>query len=56
MHQNALAQEMRNPSLGVARQRRIARRYATETVDKYAVDSIVDEQVIIELKATGKPL
>lgn len=52
VYENALAQEMRESGLSVARQRGIAVRYKGRVVGEYVVDLIVDETVIVELKAT----
>ena len=48
---NALAWELRDIGLTVARQRSIVIRYRDVVVGEYAADLVVEDRVVVELKA-----
>ena len=50
LYENALAQELREGGLAVAQQHGIAVRYHGIVVGEYAVDLLVEERVMVELK------
>jgi GxxExxY protein len=52
VYENALAHELRKAGLAVAQQRGVAVTYDGVIVGDYAVDLLVQETVIVELKAT----
>ena len=52
VYENALAHELRKAGLAVAQQRGVTVTYDGVTVGDYAVDLLVQESVIVELKAT----
>jgi GxxExxY protein len=52
VYENALAHELRKNGLAVAQQQGISVRYDGIVVGEYAVDLLIEEIVIIELKAT----
>jgi GxxExxY protein len=52
VYENALAHELRKAGLAVAQQCGIVVRYDGIVVGEYAVDLLVEEAVIVELKAT----
>jgi GxxExxY protein len=52
VYENALAHELRKAGLAVVQQRGIVVIYDGVTVGEYAVDLLVEETVIVELKAT----
>ena len=52
VYENALAQELRRAGLAVAQQRGVAVTYDGVIVGDYAVDLLIQETVIVELKAT----
>ena len=52
VYENALAHELRKACLTVAQQHGIVVRYDGIIVGEYAVDLLVEESVIVELKAT----
>jgi len=52
VYENALALELRKADLAVAQQRGVAVTYDGVIVGDYAVDLLVQETVIVELKAT----
>ena len=51
MYENALAHELRKAGLSVLQQRGVTVTYDGVIVGDYAVDLLVDEAVIVELKA-----
>jgi GxxExxY protein len=53
VYENALAHEMRKRGLGVVQQRGIVVFYDDVIVGEYAADLLVEDQVIVELKAVG---
>ena len=52
VYENALAHELRKAGLAVAQQRGVTVTYDGVTVGDYAVDLLVQESVIVALKAT----
>jgi GxxExxY protein len=52
VYENALAHELRKAGLSVAQQHGIVVRYDGIIVGEYAADLLVEEAVIVELKAT----
>jgi GxxExxY protein len=54
VYENALAHEIRKAGLSVAQQFRITVRYDDVVVGDYAADLLVDDLVIIELKAASE--
>ena len=53
VYENALAHEMRKSGLGVVQQRGIVVFYDDVIVGEYTADLLVEDQVIVELKAVG---
>lgn len=51
VYENALAYELRNRGLRVAQQPRLEVRYANVIVGEYVADLVVEESVLVELKA-----
>lgn len=51
VYENALAWELRNAGLVVAQQRSIVVKYKDVVVGDYAADLVVEDRVIVELKA-----
>ena len=51
VYENALAVELRNRGVGVVQQRGITVRYEDEIVGEYFADLLVENRVIVELKA-----
>lgn len=51
VYENALAHELRKAGLAVAQQQGITVRYDGVVVGEYAIDLLVEETIIIELKA-----
>ena len=52
VYENAMALELRRMGLQVVQQQRIAVYYGMETVGEYFADLVVEDKVIVELKAT----
>ena len=53
VYENSLAHEMRKKGLGAVQQRGIVVLYDTIIVGEYAADLLVEDRVIVELKAVG---
>jgi GxxExxY protein len=51
VYENALAHELRNAGLGVAQQHAITVRYDDVIVGEYFADLLVEDSVVVELKA-----
>lgn len=51
VYENALAHELRKAGLHVAQQHAIMVRYDTITAGEYVADLLVEEQILVELKA-----
>ena len=56
VYENALALELRKPDLQVEQQKRITVYYSDQVVGEYQADAIVNNTVIVELKAARQLL
>lgn len=56
VYENALAYELREAGYHVEQQYPIVVRYRGEVVGEYYADLVVDQKVILELKAVSKPI